>query len=96
MLCIFCLHLIVDDFGRQRHTPQELINRLIIPLENGRDYLSLETGRKFEVPFDALVVFSTNIAPKSLVDDAALRRLRFKILAANDRRVIRVSRRPGR
>ena len=72
--------LVIDDFGRQRQSPQELINRLIIPLENGRDYLSLETGRKFEVPFDALVVFSTNIAPKSLVDDAALRRLRFKIL----------------
>ncbi len=72
--------LVIDDFGRQRQSPQELINRLIIPLENGRDYLALETGRKFEVPFDALVVFSTNIAPKQLVDDAALRRLRFKIL----------------
>jgi len=72
--------LVIDDFGRQRQSPQELINRLIIPLENGRDYLSLETGRKFEVPFDALVVFSTNIAPKKLVDDAALRRLRYKIL----------------
>ena len=72
--------LVIDDFGRQRQSPQELINRLIIPLENGRDYLALETGRKFEVPFDALVVFSTNIAPKQLVDDAALRRLRYKIL----------------
>ncbi len=72
--------LVIDDFGRQRQSPQELINRLIIPLENSRDYLSLETGRKFEVPFDALVVFSTNIAPKKLVDDAALRRLRYKIL----------------
>ena len=72
--------LVVDDFGRQRQSPQELINRLIIPLESGRDYLALETGRKFEVPFDALVVFSTNIPPKQLVDDAALRRLRYKIL----------------
>ena len=72
--------LVIDDFGRQRQSPQELINRLIIPLENGVDYLSLETGRKFEVPFDALVVFSTNIAPKKLVDDAALRRLRYKVL----------------
>jgi predicted ATPase with chaperone activity len=72
--------LVIDDFGRQRQSPQELINRLIIPLENGVDYLSLETGRKFEAPFDALVVFSTNIAPKKLVDDAALRRLRYKIL----------------
>ncbi|HUF86376.1 MAG TPA: AAA family ATPase [Thermohalobaculum sp.] len=72
--------LVIDDFGRQRQSPQELINRLIIPLENGRDYLALETGRKFEIPFDALVVFSTNIAPKKLVDDAALRRLRYKVL----------------
>ncbi len=72
--------LVIDDFGRQQQSPQALINRMIIPLENGRDYLALETGRKFELPFDALVVFSTNIAPKSLVDDAALRRLRFKIL----------------
>ena len=72
--------LVIDDFGRQRQSPQELVNRLIIPLENGRDYLALQTGRKFEVPFDALVVFSTNIPPKSLVDEAALRRLRFKIL----------------
>jgi hypothetical protein len=72
--------LVIDDFGRQRQSPQELINRMIIPLEAGRDYLALETGRKFEVPFDALVVFSTNIPPKQLVDDAALRRLRYKIL----------------
>ena len=72
--------LVVDDFGRQRQSPQELINRLIIPLENSIDYLSLQTGRKFEIPFDALVVFSTNIAPKKLVDDAALRRLRYKVL----------------
>jgi len=72
--------LVIDDFGRQRQSPQELINRLIIPLEKGVDYLSLETGRKFEIPFDALVVFSTNIAPKELVDEAALRRLRYKIL----------------
>jgi predicted ATPase with chaperone activity len=72
--------LVIDDFGRQQQSPQALINRMIIPLENGIDYLSLETGRKFEMPFDALVVFSTNIAPKKLVDDAALRRLRYKIL----------------
>ncbi len=72
--------LVIDDFGRQRQSPQDLINRLIIPLENGIDYLALQTGRKFELPFDALVVFSTNIAPKKLVDEAALRRLRYKIL----------------
>ena len=72
--------LVIDDFGRQRQSAQALINRLIIPLENGIDYLALQTGRKFELPFDALVVFSTNIAPKTLVDEAALRRLRYKIL----------------
>ena len=72
--------LVIDDFGRQRQSPQELINRLIIPLENQIDYLALQTGRKFEMPFDALVVFSTNIAPKKLVDEAALRRLRYKVL----------------
>ena len=49
--------LVVDDFGRQRQSPQELINRLIIPLENRIDYLSLQTGRKFQVPFDSLVMF---------------------------------------
>lgn len=72
--------MVIDDFGRQRQSPQDLINRLIIPLEKQVDYLSLNTGRKFEVPFDALVIFSTNIAPKQLVDEAALRRLRYKIL----------------
>ncbi|MDT8345381.1 MAG: AAA family ATPase [Thermohalobaculum sp.] len=75
--------LLIDDFGRQRQHPQELINRLIIPLENGMDYLALQTGRKFEAPFDSLVIFSTNIAPSSLVDDAALRRLRYKILVGS-------------
>lgn len=71
---------VIDDFGRQRQSPQELVNRMIIPLEKGVDYLSLQTGRKFETPFDALIVFSTNIPPKELVDDAALRRLRYKVL----------------
>jgi MoxR-like ATPase len=72
--------LVIDDFGRQRQAPQDLINRLIIPLEKNVDFLSLQTGRKFEVPFDALMVFSTNINPRDLVDEAALRRLRYKIL----------------
>jgi len=71
--------MVVDDFGRQNHTPQEMINRLIIPLENKVDYLTLQTGRKFEVPFDPLVIFSTNIPPAKLADEAALRRLRYKI-----------------
>jgi predicted ATPase with chaperone activity len=71
--------LVVDDFGRQRQSPQEIVNRLIVPLEKNVDYLSLQTGRKFDVPFDALVIISTNIPPRQLVDDAALRRLRYKI-----------------
>ena len=70
---------VIDDFGRQRHKPQELVNRLIVPLENRIDYLSLRTGRKFEVPFDTLVIFSTNIEPEKLLDAAGLRRIRFKI-----------------
>ncbi len=71
---------VIDDFGRQREAPQALINRMIIPLEANKDFLSLQTGRKFQIIFDALVVFSTNINPKELVDGAALRRLRYKIL----------------
>jgi predicted ATPase with chaperone activity len=71
---------VIDDFGRQQQSPQSLVNRMIIPLENNFDYLSLQTGRKFEILFDALVVFSTNINPQELVDAAALRRLRYKIL----------------
>ena len=70
---------VIDDFGRQREQPQALVNRWIIPLERGIDYLTLQTGRKFEAPFDTLVIFSTNIPPKQLVDDAALRRIRHKI-----------------
>ena len=71
---------VVDDFGRQRHKPQDLINRLIIPLESGTDHLVLESGRKVEVPFDTLVIFATNFEPRSLMDEAGLRRLRHKIL----------------
>ncbi|MEL6336271.1 MAG: AAA family ATPase [Pseudomonadota bacterium] len=71
---------VVDDFGRQRQHPQELMNRLIVPMENRLDFLSLQSGRKFEVPFDGLLIFSTNIPPSDLVDEAALRRLRYKIL----------------
>ncbi|HAY22577.1 MAG TPA: ATPase [Desulfobacterales bacterium] len=70
---------IVDDFGRQRIAPQELLNRWIIPMENRRDFLCLHTGHKFAIPFDQLLIFSTNLAPESLVDPAFLRRLRHKI-----------------
>jgi hypothetical protein len=70
---------IVDDFGRQRIAPQELLNRWIIPMENRRDFLCLHTGYKFSIPFDQLLIFSTNLEPESLVDAAFLRRLRHKI-----------------
>ena len=74
---------IVDDFGRQQVDPQHLLNRWIVPLERRTDFLSLHTGMKFEVPFDQLVVFSTNIEPKNLVDEAFLRRIRYKIQIAH-------------
>lgn len=70
---------IIDDFGRQQVMPQALINRWIVPLERGYDFLTLHTGKKFKVPFDELVVFSTNIAPRELSDEAGLRRLKYKI-----------------
>ncbi len=69
---------IVDDFGRQRMRPDDLLNRWIINLERHVDYLSLHTGMKFDIPFDQLVIFSTNNDPKSLVDEAFLRRIRYK------------------
>jgi predicted ATPase with chaperone activity len=71
--------LLIDDFGRQQIRPRDLLNRWIVPLENRIDYLSLHTGRKIEIPFDVLVVFSTNLPPKDLVDEAFLRRIRHKI-----------------
>jgi hypothetical protein len=70
---------LVDDFGRQRIRPQELLNRWIVPLESRVDYLSLHTGKKFQVPFEVLVVFATNLDPKSLADEAFLRRIPYKI-----------------
>lgn len=71
--------MLIDDFGRQQIRPRDLLNRWIVPLENRIDYLTLHTGRKVEVPFDVLVVFSTNLPPRDLVDEAFLRRLRHKI-----------------
>jgi predicted ATPase with chaperone activity len=70
---------LVDDFGRQRMRPEELLNRWIVPLESRVDYLTLHTGKKFEVPFDVLIVFATNLDPKSLADEAFLRRIPYKI-----------------
>ncbi len=75
--------LLIDDFGRQQVRPRDLLNRWIVPLENRIDYLTLHTGRKVEIPFDVLVVFSTNLPPKDLVDEAFLRRLRHKIEIAD-------------
>ena len=69
----------IDDFGRQKMPVDMLLNRWIVPLENRIDYLTLHTGRKIEMPFDVLIVFSTNLPPKDLVDEAFLRRLRHKI-----------------
>ena len=70
---------IVDDLGRQEESPQALINRWIVPLEEGHDILALQTGEKFVVPFDTLVIFSTNFHPNEIFDRAALRRIFFKI-----------------
>jgi predicted ATPase with chaperone activity len=70
---------LIDDFGRQQVRPRDLLNRWILPLEKRVDYLTLHTGRKIEIPFDVLIVFSTNLAPRDLVDEAFLRRIRHKI-----------------
>jgi hypothetical protein len=70
---------IVDDFGRQQMDPQDLLNRWMVPLERHTDFLSLQSGIKFEIPFDQLVVFATNLEPEKLVDEAFLRRIRYKI-----------------
>lgn len=70
---------IVDDLGRQEEPPQSLVNRWIVPLEESKDILALQSGEKFEVPFDTLVIFSTNFHPNEIFDQAALRRIFFKI-----------------
>ncbi len=70
---------IVDDLGRQAEPPQKLVNRWIVPLEESRDILQLQSGEKFTVPFDTLVIFSTNFHPNEIFDGAALRRIFFKI-----------------
>ncbi len=71
--------LLVDDFGRQRMRPEDLLNRWIVPLESRVDYLTLYTGRKFQVPFDVLLVFATNLDPRQLADEAFFRRIPYKI-----------------
>jgi len=74
-----CGLFLIDDFGRQSMNPHALLNRLIVPLESKVDYLALMTGNKLEVPFDVIVVFSTNLEPAQLADEAFLRRIRYKI-----------------
>jgi predicted ATPase with chaperone activity len=74
---------LIDDFGRQQMRPRDLLNRWIVPLEKRVDYLTLHTGKKIEVPFDQLIIFSTNIEPKQLVDEAFLRRIRYKVEVGN-------------
>jgi predicted ATPase with chaperone activity len=78
-----CGCLLIDDFGRQRINPTELLNRWIIPLENRIDFLTLSNGRKIEVPFEQLIIFSTNLEPHDLADDAFLRRIPFKVEVAD-------------
>jgi predicted ATPase with chaperone activity len=70
---------LIDDFGRQLVSPKELLNRWILPLESRHDYLTTASGKKFEVPFEQLIIFSTNLDPRNLVDDAFLRRIRHKV-----------------
>jgi predicted ATPase with chaperone activity len=74
---------LIDDFGRQQMEPHALLNRWIVPLEKRVDFLTLHTGKKIEVPFDQLIIFSTNLAPKELVDEAFLRRIRYKVQVPN-------------
>lgn len=78
-----CGVLVIDDFGRQKMRVDELLNRWIVPLEKRYDFLNMSSGKKTEVPFDQLVIFSTNLQPKDLVDDAFLRRIPYKIEVEN-------------
>jgi predicted ATPase with chaperone activity len=73
--------LVIDDFGRQSCTPQQLLNRWIVPLESRVDFLTLQTGQKVDFPFMAMIVFATNINPADLVDEAFIRRIQYKIFA---------------
>ncbi|MDI3341094.1 MAG: ATP-binding protein [Sphaerobacter sp.] len=74
---------LIDDFGRQQVRPADLLNRWIVPLEKRVDFLTLHTGKKIEIPFDELIVFSTNLQPRDLVDEAFLRRIQNKVHVGN-------------
>jgi hypothetical protein len=87
--------LVVDDFGRQVITPATLLNRWILPLDRRVDYLTLSYGLKFQVPFELMIVFATNLEPKHLMDPAFLRRIPNKVLmrSVSDRSFIEIFRR---
>jgi SpoVK/Ycf46/Vps4 family AAA+-type ATPase len=72
---------VIDDFGRQQVEPRQFLNRWIVPLESRVDFLTLKTGQKFELPFATLLVFATNLRPSTLVDEAFLRRIHYKVQA---------------
>src|SRR4029077_20536272 len=78
-----CGCLLIDDFGRQRIDPADLLNRWIVPLESRQDYLTLATGKKNQGPFEQLIIFSTNLEPLDLADEAFLRRIPYKIEVKN-------------
>ena len=73
--------LVLDDFGRQQASPRDLLNRWIVPLESRVDYMTLQTGQKFQMPFKVFAVFATNLKPSDLVDEAFLRRIQYKVIA---------------
>jgi predicted ATPase with chaperone activity len=75
--------LVIDDFGRQMLAPRDLLNRWIVPLDRRVDYLTLSSGMKFQVPFEMMVVFSTNLDPHDLADEAFLRRIQAKVMVDN-------------
>src|SRR5262249_23647871 len=77
-----CGTFLIDDFGRQRMAPIELLNRWTVPLEKRYDFLSLSNGKQIRVPFDQLILFSTNLEPRQLVDEAFLRRIPSKVPAS--------------
>jgi len=78
--------LVIDDFGRQRVAARDLLNRWIVPRESRIDFLTLETGQKFDLPFQVMVIFATNVKPAELVDEAFLRRIHYKVFAENPTR----------
>jgi hypothetical protein len=74
---------LIDDFGRQRATPAEVLNRWIVPMDRRVDYLNFQTGGKVEVPFEAFLIFSTNLHPEKLGDEAFMRRIQYKMFLRN-------------